>query len=340
MKKIILSLIVSALIIPSISFATQGTCSSHGGVNCSAGSDWDGSAICKDGWRDSSEKYSSVSKCSNYKPTCTSEQRKKLLKESGINEKREELEKLNKEYDAKTKEMEEEVSKETNTPYGTYDFINNQAAQIRRKYYSELDFIMSQMKSKLRIVEQLQEEIENDCYYLGSENILKNDIDILLKEYSYKESATELSCPAGSSLGKDNMCYCKDGYVWGKNNKCVSKNQVHQEDCINTFGTKSSWNGVTNKDGTIQCECSDGYVMSKDKKCIPMTNWCTETYGENIKPEGDHCVCDNSFYFDELLQKCVKDTTIFNNEEINYSINKEVIKEEAKWWKKVFNWFF
>lgn len=43
--------------------ATSGACSWHGGVNCAAGPDWDGSVICNDGWRDSSVSYYSMDKC-------------------------------------------------------------------------------------------------------------------------------------------------------------------------------------------------------------------------------------------------------------------------------------
>jgi len=41
----------------NIANATSGECSWHGGVNCAAGADWDGSAICNDGWKDSSESF-------------------------------------------------------------------------------------------------------------------------------------------------------------------------------------------------------------------------------------------------------------------------------------------
>jgi len=43
--------------------ATSGACSWHGGVNCAAGADWDGSVICNDGWRNSSVSYYSMVKC-------------------------------------------------------------------------------------------------------------------------------------------------------------------------------------------------------------------------------------------------------------------------------------
>ena len=38
----------------------RGACSSHKGVNCSAGADSDGSVICNDGWLNSSVSFSSV----------------------------------------------------------------------------------------------------------------------------------------------------------------------------------------------------------------------------------------------------------------------------------------
>jgi hypothetical protein len=62
MKKIIYY-ILGLLLIPAISFATSGACSGHGGVNCSAGRDSDGSVICYDGWRNSSVNYSSMVMC-------------------------------------------------------------------------------------------------------------------------------------------------------------------------------------------------------------------------------------------------------------------------------------
>ena len=47
----------------SITFATSGACSGHGGVSCSAGPDSDGSVICMDGWENSSVSYASMKMC-------------------------------------------------------------------------------------------------------------------------------------------------------------------------------------------------------------------------------------------------------------------------------------
>lgn len=65
MKKILLYLLI---LLPGLAFATSGACSGHGGVDCGAGRDYDGSVICSDGWRKSSVSYSSMVKCASSKP--------------------------------------------------------------------------------------------------------------------------------------------------------------------------------------------------------------------------------------------------------------------------------
>src|SRR3989344_8470697 len=55
--------------------AVEGTCSWHGGINCAAGADWDGSAICNDGWRDSTERYSSAQMCKGTLHSCTPDEK-------------------------------------------------------------------------------------------------------------------------------------------------------------------------------------------------------------------------------------------------------------------------
>jgi hypothetical protein len=56
--------LITLLTITPVS-ATSGACSYHGGVNCSAGADYDGSVICYDGWTASSVLYSSEISCKN-----------------------------------------------------------------------------------------------------------------------------------------------------------------------------------------------------------------------------------------------------------------------------------
>jgi len=78
MKKLLFLLSVG-LIFAGNAQATGGTCSDHGGVDCAALIDWDGSAICNDGWRDSSEIYLSTKECEN-NPICTDEQYSNLIR--------------------------------------------------------------------------------------------------------------------------------------------------------------------------------------------------------------------------------------------------------------------
>lgn len=77
-KKLVVSVGVLTLIFtPVYTFATEGTCAWHGGVSCSAGPDWDGSTICVDGWRDSTELFSKLIECTG-EPMCTAKEYEQL----------------------------------------------------------------------------------------------------------------------------------------------------------------------------------------------------------------------------------------------------------------------
>ena len=67
MKKLIF-LAVFFSFIPFMALATSGACSSHGGVNCSAGGDLFGKVICNDGWSNSAVYFSDTDEC---KTSCT-----------------------------------------------------------------------------------------------------------------------------------------------------------------------------------------------------------------------------------------------------------------------------
>jgi hypothetical protein len=91
--------ILLILVFPLNALAVQGTCSWHGGVDCSAGMDWDGSAICYDGWRDSSELYSNTQMCQDTVHHCSLEEDMRIQKKYNITELRETMEKLAKQGD-------------------------------------------------------------------------------------------------------------------------------------------------------------------------------------------------------------------------------------------------
>lgn len=72
---------------PSSVSAVQGTCSYHGGIDCSAMADWDGSAVCNDGWRDSSETFTSAKKCLNQHYYCSTSEASELSKKYDLDSK-------------------------------------------------------------------------------------------------------------------------------------------------------------------------------------------------------------------------------------------------------------
>ena len=75
MKKLIVFWLITLILpISSVFAQAPGTCAWHSGVDCNAMADWDGSAICNDGWRDSSETFSSVQECSALHHMCTTQE--------------------------------------------------------------------------------------------------------------------------------------------------------------------------------------------------------------------------------------------------------------------------
>lgn len=66
MKKLFITIVLSGLVLSNTpALATSGACSGHGGVDCSAGPDYDNSVICYDGWTNSSVDYTSMVSCTS-----------------------------------------------------------------------------------------------------------------------------------------------------------------------------------------------------------------------------------------------------------------------------------
>ena len=60
---VLFSIIICSSFRVSVYAGCGGACSGHGGVDCDAGSDDDGSVVCNDGWRNSSVMFDECSKC-------------------------------------------------------------------------------------------------------------------------------------------------------------------------------------------------------------------------------------------------------------------------------------
>ena len=68
--------------------------------------------------------------------------------------------------------------------------------------------------------------------------------------------------------------------------------------CTDFYGV----NSITLSPG--KCSCSPGYVFGKNNQCVTMTNYCTDTYGQNIHPEGNQCFCDTGYSYNDPSKTC------------------------------------
>lgn len=196
-------MLLSLLLVPSLVGATSGACSYHGGVNCAAGADYDGSAICNDGWRDSSVSYADMTECKT-SHSCTPEQLSNLESKYGIKTQQKQIDEL-------TKEMNRAVENK-------YD---NSLSEEKRSEASETFYeVTSQI---LPLQSKLRSDIERlgrDCDVLGEENYK----DLLRQEYEALQAQSEIKCPANATR-VGNQCFCNAGFS-PNGSSCVATNKT------------------------------------------------------------------------------------------------------------------
>lgn len=324
MKKIFLFLIAIILIIPSISFATSGACSSHGGVNCLAGATYDGKVTCNDGWVNSSVYFSSTQECNtqeadireiDYKINRIDSQISQLeiSRDQAVINQREFLAKIG-------------ALRTDGNAQGGLDAVS-------QKYQSQIDLLNIDKNYLNKLKKSLQDELRQ------------------IKELSNKQQPTE----EVSGLSDDKIKEISENLK--KLNEEYFGDASYQESCTSQYGPKSIWNGVKNDDGTFYCKCVDGYVLGENKQCITLSSWCSKKYGPNTKISDGKCTCSNNYYYDGESKTCKKDnktveasqvatteppTVTENKEPINtLDWDKKITNPEPKikWYQKIFNWF-
>lgn len=300
---LILTLVV--FIIPSVVFATEGTCSWHAGVDCYSGPDWDGSAVCNDGWRDSSEYYFSNENCreihfctaleyeiqkSNY-----SDYDARVQKANNI------LEQINQLY-LKKLSIPIEIHENSLGRGITTRSIENQIEQALRTNENEI----TKLRLELYPIEsKLQKDIDTintQCISIGEDryntkmekqqeerlNMIKTVIEEQNKIYSQIQSQTQYSqkspsqtssCPSNSYY-LNGQCHCNDGYNFF-NNICMT----YTTQCILMNNGEEKMVGSKLDAGTkINCECVSGYSWD-GKKCVIYTTPTVTQKFESEKPE-------------------------------------------------------
>lgn len=247
---ILIIFILSFLFSFKPSLATEGTCSWHGGVNCNAGADYDGSAICNDGWMDSSESFST--QCSY---SCKNESDLALLKTNLI--KSGTMRYAQQNSDGLIKSCEQSIE--------NYQNSNNDINNFNSSSYDYSDYA-----DQLNKLTELKKELE-------LKNVCQESYGIF-STYN-KESAT-CSCKSGYFLNKKTLsceieplcpantenlngsCVCSKGYYL-LDKECTSAINV----CINKNGKNS--HPVYDEDSkTMWCACNNDYVFNSEKQCV------------------------------------------------------------------------
>ena len=266
--------------------ATSGACSWHGGVNCAAGSDWDGSVICNDGWRDSSVSYYSMAECQGYHistpsiPTCPSMSYYDSLSDSC------------KCYAGYVVSGNKCISKNQwcQDEYGYHavsDYSDNCKCMSGYVFGKDVlgntacvsaDQLCKDQYGVMTRYNSLYDKCECFVGYVFGEDAIGrtqciSEDDWCQNKYGYNSKYNSLS----------DKCECKSGYELtiknGGSLECVS--------CSSKYGFHSSYDYLTNK-----CECDNNYIL-KNNECVIQEK--IVICPQNSTNIGGVCTCNNGY---------------------------------------------
>jgi hypothetical protein len=211
--------------------ATSGACSSHKGVNCAVGADWDGSVICNDGNKDSSVRYNDMIECAT-KSTCDA-----LLYSSGCSSE-----------DSYTNQ--ENYCKQLQTA-NTRSGITNSPSEIK---------CLEDLKKCREEITQHQTNLKlyDTCIQDERNAKIKYYTDIVTAKYLTGKDKTCLDRYGqfGSYDQVSNKCVCKTGFILDKNSKCSLPLAA-----LTCFYNSTEING--------KCICNQGYKLdNKNSSCV------------------------------------------------------------------------
>lgn len=246
MKRNVLVLFtIASLYLPVQVFAISGTCSWHGGVDCSYGSDWDWSVVCNDGWKDSSEMYYDTNECTQKLHRCTSGEYNKLSTKYDLDNQSAVLSSLGdkiKQVDVMSSSSHDDIVKN----YLETSKIYQQWLPLNAKYKN--DFYTT----------------KKECYAIGDESYYKTLAENTRKQadmlYSTQNNTQPVVVPTIIEGGyiRGSELFCDNGYNKDTLNlKCVRDNSVA------TCSQSSNSQGVN----TMSCTCSVGYRWAGGVTC-------------------------------------------------------------------------
>lgn len=188
---IIISLILVMFIFFHNAFATEGTCAWHGGVECSLMADWDGSAICKDGWRDSSEMYFQMKECKIGRHYCTEDEAKQIDLIYNITKLGELITDIsNQIIDVNTTALQQNLA--TYNEKGVAKiYIERKQAQIEKEREIKVLGLQSEYNMAQKNYWNARNQTDKECYVLGDKHYYEEQIDFLNQLSQQRQSSTQ-----------------------------------------------------------------------------------------------------------------------------------------------------
>ncbi len=286
----VLVLIASVIFSMHISTANadSGTCSDHGGVDCSSMADWDGSAVCNDGWRDSSELYSSAQECNQLHHSCKAS-----------------------EYDAINSKYNLAGKQQTMSDLGDQlQSLNNQATTLQIEAIN------------LPIEERKTEAGGNIEVAMHGRSVLATalaDNQIKQSTLAAESLTVENQFRAAQSIYWSAWNLSTEE-CWGLGDKEYQQQQANHTQSspsleqiqslplvspTPTSGVCGSPN--SHRINQNQCVCDAGYVDSGGQLevCLPISDYCTATLGDHGIPIGSSCGCQAGYKINVQNNSCV-----------------------------------
>lgn len=306
------------LVTPDTAHATQGACSSHGGVNCSIGADVDGSVICNDGWTNSAVSFSSMVECNQAKRSCTQPVPVGCSKEI--------------DYLRLNASLKSHI---ISTPsISDTDQLHNCRTQIDDfRSITKLYNACLEAENRLSHLTPLIKSDEPDIMCWQSFGIhskgLQASTDCTCEPdytfntandtciYDLRDRPSDIQsaimagfgslagpvsmdtagkCPSFSSFSaSENICKCNSGFI-GVLGTCV----IAPVYCHTKYGQNSEWNNYSKS-----CECSSGYqIDTTTNQCASVAEACSSKFGDQATTVSGVCSCKQGAEIDPLTGKC------------------------------------
>ena len=254
-------------------YATEGSCSWHGGVNCNAGPDLDGSEICKDGWRDSTVNFANSVECTN-QISCTDAEFNALYDKYQIRERINEINAIKSQIDSIYTELMTAIA-DVEGKSMTMQRIAGAKQRLIDDANSQINPLKAQLDLLTSSLNFDTAQADAECKALGQDRLRKMQLDALTRAQTFLEQQRaqavilpQIQCPINSSPKNDGICYCNAGYT-ALNNGCADSNVA----CRSKHGE-----GSIAVDG--ECECKEGFHWVADKAIceVDMANTKIDKY--------------------------------------------------------------